>query len=688
MRYRYKQTTKTFWGGLSYPDLLVMIGLLVLYAITRFLGLERYPIYFFCDEAIQANLARDLLNHGLRNSEGVLLPPYFYNAEKWSLSLSVYIQLISSALFGQPSIFSTRATSVVVSSLALLAVAISLRVVFQSRFWWVGPLSLTMAPAWFIHSRTAFETVMMVAFYACFLCCYLLYRTRSPSWIFPSLIFGAATFYAYANGQGVMLVSGLLLLLVDLRYHLRQGWRLLSGASGTLILLTLPLVRFRQLEPEAMENHLRVVESYWLDNLPLQQKLVTFAQTYWLGLSPGYWFWPNPVDFERHRIPDMGHLPLVLLPFFLVGLGLCVVKLRSPTHRVILIAMLAAPFSSALATISIARVLAMVVPAALLISLGMEACYRWVARWVRYSVVAWTTSLLMSLFALLLLRGALLAGPTWFTNYGLHGMQYGAAQVFGEVIPEIVARQPTSQILVSSTWTNNPNALVGFFLNAQQAAQVRLADVNAFLHYQQELDPQQQIFIMPFYEYDAAVASGKFVLEPPERIIRYPDGSPGFYVVRMRYVENVEAIFAAERIARAQLVETPMDLAGPVVVAHSQLDIGTPQAIFDGDPHTLMRGFEANPLVIELRFAQPRSFSGINLTITSMDLDLRVVALPATGGQPIATSQSYRNLESDPTVHLSLPGGSQEVQSLRIEITQIGVGEIAHVHVREVQLLP
>ncbi len=688
MRYRYKQATKTFWGGLTYPDLLTLVGLLCLYALTRFLGLERYPIYFFCDEAIQANLARDLLANGMRNADGVLLPPYFFNAEKWSLSLSVYIHVISSALFGSHSIFTTRATSVVVSSLALIAVALSLRVVFQSRFWWMGPLSLTIAPAWFIHSRTAFETVMMVAFYACFLCFYLLYRTHSPSWIFPALLCGAATFYAYANGQGVMLVSGLLLLLVDLPYHLRQGWRLLSAASGTLILLALPLMRFRQLEPEAMENHLRVVDSYWLSNQPLQQKLLTFAQTYWLGLSPGYWFWPNTIDFERHRIPGIGHLPLVLLPFFLLGILVCLIKFRSPTHRVVLIAMLAAPFTSALANISIARVLAMVVPAAILITLGLEWAYRWVARWVRYSPVAWTTSLLMSLFAILLLRAALIAGPTWFTNYGLHGMQYGAAQVFDATIPEILAREPEIELLVSSTWANNPSTYLNFFLTPQQAARVRFSDVNAFLHHKQTLDPQQQVFLMPFYEYDLAVASGKFVIDPPERIILYPDGSPGFYVVRMRYVEQIEEILAAERIARAQLVETTLDLNGPVVVAHSRLDIGEPAAIFDGDPRTLMRGFEANPLVVELHFAQPRLFSGINLTLTTMDLDLRMVAIPAAGGAPLVASQSYRELETDPTVHLSLPEGSQEVSHVRIEITQIGVGDIAHVHVRELQLLP
>ena len=43
-------------------------------------------------------------------------------------------------------------------------------------------------PAWFLHSRTAFETVMMVGFYAVFVLAYLLYRevsaavARRPLW--------------------------------------------------------------------------------------------------------------------------------------------------------------------------------------------------------------------------------------------------------------------------------------------------------------------------------------------------------------------------------------------------------------------------------------------------------------------------------------------------------------------------
>src|SRR4051812_31280737 len=190
-------------------DLLLLAFGLLIYSLTRFIGLTLFPIYFFCDEAIQTTLAADLIRNGFRDHLGTLLPPFFLNDQKWSLSLSVYIQLISVVLFGK-SVFVTRATSVVVSILAAAAIALTLKLIFRSRSWWAGALMLAITPAWLLHSRTAFETVLMVSFYACFLCTYLLYRYHDPRYLYVALLFGAATFYSYTNGQGVMLVSGVL----------------------------------------------------------------------------------------------------------------------------------------------------------------------------------------------------------------------------------------------------------------------------------------------------------------------------------------------------------------------------------------------------------------------------------------------------------------------------------------------
>lgn len=677
-----------WWAALAelrWRDALILAATLLLYLPTRLIGIAAFPIYFFCDEAIQTNLARQLLSNGLRGPDGTFLPPYFLNAEKWNLGLSIYVHLVSTALFGT-SIFITRATSAAVSVLAVVAVALTLRLVFRSRFWWAGPLALAAAPAWFLHTRTAFETVMMVSFYACFLCCYLLYRTRGPGWLFPALLFGAMTFYAYANGQGVMLVSGVLLLLSDLRHHLRQGWRVLAAGAGALLLLALPFLRFRMMQPNDYASQLRHLDSYWVRSIPLPEKLATFGLKYLEGLNPAYWFLPNSVDLERHRMLGMGHLPLLLLPFILVGLGVCLTRLRSPIHRAVLIAVLAAPFSSALVAVSVTRVLAIMVPAAILTAIGLDRCYEWAAGRARYAVVAAAVALALGGSSLLMLRSALTSGPTWFTNYGLDGMQYGTEQIYAELIPELLAREPDTQLLVSPTWANNPNAFLDFFLTPEQIGRVRLVNVDAFTVSRQELDPARQIFVMPPYEYERAFQSGKFVIDPPERVLPYPDGRPGFYVVRMRYVDNVDELFAADRAARSQLVESQVDIGGPVTMAHSMLDNGGPGDLVDGDPNTLMRGFEANPLVVELRFPEPRDVGGVTLTVGSMDFTLRVIATPADGGPQIIAEQSYSGLPPDPTVELGLPSGTRSLSTLRLEVLQAGGGEVAHVHLRELAL--
>ena len=50
---------------------------IAIYAITRLIRLEEFPIYFFTDEAVQTNLAADFIRDDFRNYGGVLFPTYF-----------------------------------------------------------------------------------------------------------------------------------------------------------------------------------------------------------------------------------------------------------------------------------------------------------------------------------------------------------------------------------------------------------------------------------------------------------------------------------------------------------------------------------------------------------------------------------------------------------------------------------
>ena len=67
---------------------------LLFYLLTRFVGLDRFPIYFFSDEAIQTMSAVDLIGRGFKDVDGSLFPIYFQNGSQYNLSLSVWLQVL------------------------------------------------------------------------------------------------------------------------------------------------------------------------------------------------------------------------------------------------------------------------------------------------------------------------------------------------------------------------------------------------------------------------------------------------------------------------------------------------------------------------------------------------------------------------------------------------------------------
>jgi hypothetical protein len=665
---------------------LLLLGIAV-YLLTRTIGLSRFPIYFFCDEAILVVRAQELLRNGLRDGDGTLLPTYMHNADRWNLGLPVYIHLASVWLFGT-SVAVARATSAVVSLVGTLAVAAMLKLVFRNRFWWCAVLVMAVMPAWFLHTRTAFDPVMMAAFYACFLCTYLLYRYRSPTYLYAALVFAAATCYSYPNGQAVMLASAALLLLSDLRYHTRQSPRLLIGAALLALLLALPFARFRLQHPGAWEEQLRVLDSYVLRPISLSEKMATFSRLYVQALDPRYWFFPNEIDWVRHRWYGLGHLGQFLLPFVAIGLGRSLWCWRSSVHRAVLIAVLAAPCGAALLEIAITRALAMVVPAALLACIGLEQGWEWLGRlrWrVPFAPFALGTSTVLSVIGVGMLWTALVTGPTWYTDYGLYGMQYGAQQVFGATREEL-ARSPDTRLLITHTWANNPNAFIPFFLDDAEQARVEMTSIEPFMETRREIG-ETHMFVMTAQEYVEAQASNKFEIDPPARVLLYPNGEPGFYFVRLRYSPAADAVFAAERAQRQQLVDGMATINGQAVtVRHSQLDLGEAGDLFDGDTETLIRGLEANPLVLEFHFPTPQSIGMVSIDGWSPNIDLAVEMTLPDGSTTQRFAGSYRDQPHNPHISFALPNGPHQASILRLEIKNATEGEVSKVHVREIKL--
>ncbi|MCI0520121.1 MAG: glycosyltransferase family 39 protein [Chloroflexi bacterium] len=721
--------------SLTLPGLLFAAALAV-YLFTRLWALQDFPIYFFGDEAVQTLFAEDLLARKFHSAEGAPFPIYVEAAgNRWTPLLSMYFHALAAALFGK-SIFISRAVSALVSLLAALCVSLILRDFFKARYWWAGVLLVALTPAWFLHSRTAFETVMTASFYACFAYFYLLYRLKSPRYLYAAVLSGAAAFYSYSNAQAILLAAAALLFLSDLRYHWQQRAVVVRGLLLAAV-LALPFISFRLNHPDALSAHLKVIGSYWFSDLSLGEKIVQFVRRYTYGLSPQYWFFPNEHDLPRHRMAGFGQMQTAVLPLALTGLAVSLWRWRSSAHRAVLILALATPVGAALVDVGIARILAFIVPANILVALGLEwllarvkalrvipqreaqsssdrkvsarnegtkqspqavgaassgwrpprsdtaVSYSGRERWIALGLflfLAWAN--------LSMLRIALSQGPLWFRDYGLYGMQYGAKQLFEEAIPAILEEDPQAQILVTSTWANGADNFPRFFYNAEQRKRVRMDGVEAYLFKKLPLD-EHMVFVASPAEYNQALDSPKVNVTRVERVVEYPDGSPGFYFFRMRYSDDVDALFAAEKEARRQLVSAHAVLDGQTIaIRHSQIDMGLPDYMFDGDSFTLMRGMEANPFILELEFPEARRISGITADFGLVNVKLTAILYSQDQAAPSIFNSTFLNATGAPLVEMNFAGAPARVSKIRLEIFNTLSGETANIHIRELTFLP
>ena len=75
---------------------------------------------------------------------------------------------------------------------------------------------------------------------------------------------------------------------------------------------------------------------------------------------------PSQTLLVRHRMEGYGNLSVWLLPFFLIGVGWCLWKIKSPAPRAVLLVALVTPMGAALVEdVGITRVLAFTIPASL-----------------------------------------------------------------------------------------------------------------------------------------------------------------------------------------------------------------------------------------------------------------------------------------------------------------------------------
>lgn len=662
---------------------IVLIALaLAIYLATRFIALDSFPIYFFTDEAIQTNRAAELVQNHWYGEGHELLPTFFINGGQYNLGVSVYVQVLPYLLFGK-SIWVTRGVSVLLSLLAALAVGLMMRKHFHSKQAYLAILLLSITPAWFLHSRTAFETVLAVSFYAAFVYCYLMYRSDQVNYIFPAAAFAALAFYSYSPAQMVLAVTLVGLLLMDLRYHWKHRKQMLM-ALGLGLIFMVPYFRYLNLHPDENFRHLQILDSYWAQPIPPQQKLGIYFSQYFASLNPIYWFSPESSEIVRHLMRGYGHLLWWSFPLLGLGLVLTLTRLKQAAYRTLLLVLIAAPSGAALVSPSITRALFMVIPATLLGAIAIDQLIEWLGKIrLRASIAALAVFMLLGGINVYMLSDALHNGPTWYQDYGLYGMQYGAKQVFAE-IKDYLAENPEDKLLITSSWANGADNVARFFF--ADPMPFGFAGIDQWMTQYKELN-DKMVFVITPEEMEKISSSPKFTNIRALRTIAYPTGKTGFYFIKLSYVDNIQQILADEVAARRKLYDGTVTLQDGTTAAvkYSLLDMGVIQDAFDGNDETVIRTAESNPLVVSLKFTEPYSASRVTLHIGGAPTIATLEAVVAGDSTPIQMTLTLPPAIENRDITFDL-GSTVALQELTITIKNKDDGEPDHVHLWEVNL--
>ena len=148
--------------------------------------------------------------------------------------------------------------------------------------------------------------------------------------------------------------------------------------------------------------------------------------------------------------------------------------------------------------------------------------------------------------------------------------------------------------------------------------------------------------------------------------------------------EDSKAFYSAVPFGGGEIVHEKVNVRGETVeMAHSKLDMGPPDNMFDNDLKTLVRTEKANPAVFDLDFPTPRAMKGVSVTTAFTEIGLTAKVTSAGSAGQKVYSKEFRSQSPDPTVGLDFDAGTGPVQKLRIEITKLD-GTDGHIHIREI----
>jgi hypothetical protein len=111
--------------------------------------------------------------------------------------------------------------------------------------------------------------------------------------------------------------------------------------------------------------------------------------------------------------------------------------------------------------------------------------------------------------------------------------------------------------------------------------------------------------------------------------------------------------------------------------------MGTTQEVFDGDPETLIRSTEANPLQVQVTFPVIQTINGVSVKVGGVASEVVVTIKSTLDGEP--TSYILTAPQSPDPKWMDFDFDSpQEVIWVEVAVRSVYDDEPAHVHVWEI----
>ena len=660
----------------------------IVYLVVRLVGVEDFPIYFFCDEAYIGNQIEALLKNNFHDSSGRFLPLYYEKAPgRWVPQISLYLYL-PFVLIGGTTITSLRWATAFISLSGILALyrfaSDHLRL---KQSWLVIPV-IGLLPVWILHSRTAFETALIIPFLSLFLLFVARWFARYRDALFGLPISAALLFYSHFSGSVALVATSAVIILCHPKRILSQ-WRWVFVGGFVFSLLMIPFLLFSGQSPGAMKEQLTLIQSVWYQgDATLSNKLMLAVESYLSSFSPEYWFSPEGgrrYDATRHLWGGRGYLEWWIAPFLIHGFFVSASRIRDYSYRLIIILCFTASAASLLVPIMIMRVFAEIVPVALLAAVSLDRLLTLLQRRSKFSLQATVlVALILNGYQLFLLREALVGAPNWFRDYGLYGIAWGAKELHNELVPQLAQNFSNHQILLTSSWANGSDSFPPFFIKDEEVLRrFRIVTVGDYTDHLMEIH-DTTIAIVTADEWKEIRSNPKLAVSEPIATLPYPDGAPGFIAAHFSYSTNAPAIFAAELAERQKLVDDRISIApwGAATVRHSKFDIGSAGDLFDGDPMTVVRTFAGvNPLQLQITFDTPSSINRLSGIFWPMTGSWKIFLKDDTGRVCAEKSGNETNTGGDMTLLLSLDG-CQAVKTIELTVTEESRSSTSRVHAK------